>query len=127
MRAGDVARDRKAEARAAFILVARIVQPQERLEHFLAHLGRNAGAVVIDGDGEIAVVAMAGDGDLVGMPRRVGYEVGEAALERGRLDRDHRESLERNGGGMSMRSEERRVGKECRSRGAQEHEKKKNT
>jgi len=36
VRAGDVAGDRQPQPRAALILVARIVEPQERLEHFLA-------------------------------------------------------------------------------------------
>src|SRR6185295_20259436 len=65
MRAGDVAGDRKAKAGAAFVLVAGVVEAQERLEHFLAHVVRNAGAVVIDGDGEIAVIAVAGDRNAV--------------------------------------------------------------
>ena len=37
VRARDVARDGEAEAGAALVLIARIVEPQERLEHFLAH------------------------------------------------------------------------------------------
>jgi hypothetical protein len=37
-----------------------VFEPQERLEHVLAQMGGNAGAVVVDGDGEIAVVALAG-------------------------------------------------------------------
>src|SRR6266700_6220360 len=48
MRARDVAGDRKSEAGAALVLVAGAVQPQERLEHFLAHAGRNARSVVVD-------------------------------------------------------------------------------
>ena len=39
MRAGDVAGDGEPQPGAAFVLVAGVVQPQERLEHFLAHLG----------------------------------------------------------------------------------------
>jgi hypothetical protein len=39
MRARDVAGDREAEAGAALVLVAGVVEPQERLEHFLAHVG----------------------------------------------------------------------------------------
>src|SRR5579871_2983569 len=76
MRARDVARDREAQASAAFVLVAGIVEPEERLEHLLAHRSRNARTVVIDGDGQIAMIAMAGDGNGVGMPRRVGDEIG---------------------------------------------------
>ena len=48
---------------AALVLIARVVEPQERLEHFLAHVGRDAGPVVVDSDGQIAVIAMAGDRD----------------------------------------------------------------
>src|SRR6187397_3730371 len=66
VRAGDVAGDGEAEAGAAFVLVARVVAAEERLEHFVTQLGRNAGAVVVDRDGEVAVVAMPGDGDATG-------------------------------------------------------------
>src|SRR5947208_304776 len=59
VRAGDVAGDREAQAGAALVLVAGVVEAQERLEYFLAHVVRNAGAVVVDGDREIAMVAMA--------------------------------------------------------------------
>ena len=70
MGAGDVAGDRKAQAGAAFVLVAGVVEPQERLEHLLAHVGRDARAVIVDRHGKIAVIAMAGDGDGVGMAIR---------------------------------------------------------
>src|SRR5229473_1139908 len=55
MRARDVAGDGKPKPGAALILVAGVIEPQERLEHFLAHFGRNAWPVVVDGDREIAV------------------------------------------------------------------------
>ena len=61
MGARDVARDREPETGAAFVLIARVVEPQERLEHLFAQVRRDAGAVVIDGDGEPAVVALTGD------------------------------------------------------------------
>src|SRR5690606_40804786 len=48
----DVAGDGKAQPRAALVLVPRRVEPHERLEHFLALFLRNAGAVVVYGDGE---------------------------------------------------------------------------
>ena len=38
VRARDVARDRQPQAGAALVLIARVVEPQERLEHFLAHV-----------------------------------------------------------------------------------------
>src|SRR3954462_4978764 len=52
MAARNVAGDRQAEAGAAFVLVARRVQPEEGAEHVLALLGRDAGAVVIDDHGQ---------------------------------------------------------------------------
>src|SRR5262245_10484565 len=97
MRAGDVAGNRQPQAGAAFVLVARIVKPQERLEHLFAHARRNAGTVVVDGDGEIAVIPVAGDGDGVAVARRVVDEVGKAALERGGLDGDDRQAAEGDG------------------------------
>src|SRR3974390_2101920 len=50
----DVARNRQPKPGAAFVLVASIVEPEERLEHFLAHGGGNTRAVVVDGRGGIA-------------------------------------------------------------------------
>ena len=61
MRAGDVARDGEPQARAAFVLIARVIEPQERLEHVLAHVGRNARPVIVDRHGQITVIAVAGD------------------------------------------------------------------
>src|SRR6476659_7725230 len=61
MRARDVAGDGKPKHGAALILVAGVVEPQKRLEDFLAHVRRNARSVVVDGDREIAVIAVAGD------------------------------------------------------------------
>src|SRR5688572_27231493 len=61
MRARDIAGDGEPEAGAAFVLVARVIKPQEWLEHFLAHAGRDAGTVVVDGHGQPAMIAMAGD------------------------------------------------------------------
>src|SRR5215212_9876603 len=84
MRARDVAGDRKSQSGAALVLVAGIIQPQERLEHFLTHVGRNAGTVIVDRDRQIAVIAMAGDRKGIGMPRGVGHEIAEAAFEGGR-------------------------------------------
>src|SRR5215203_962523 len=56
MGARDVARDGEAEPRAALVLIARIVEPKERLEHFLALRERNAGSVVVDGDSQPAMI-----------------------------------------------------------------------
>src|SRR5216684_2515423 len=54
MRARDVAGNRETKPGTALVLVAGVVQPQERLEHFLAHVLRNARSVVVDRDGQIA-------------------------------------------------------------------------
>ena len=70
MGAGDVAGNRKPEAGAAFVLVAGIVQPQERLEHFFAQMRGNAGSVVVDRHGQITVIALAGDGDALAVANR---------------------------------------------------------
>ena len=63
MGAGDVAGDGEAEAGAAFVLIARVVEPQERLEHILAQGRRDARPVVVDRHREPAMIAMAGDRD----------------------------------------------------------------
>jgi len=39
MRARDVARNRQPKSGAALVLIARIIKPQERLEHILAPAG----------------------------------------------------------------------------------------
>ncbi len=98
MRARDVARDRKPQAGAALILVAGMVETQERLEHLLAHMRRNAGPVVVDRHRQPAVVAMADDGDRARVARGVRNQVGEAALERGRPHGDDRLAMECDGG-----------------------------
>ena len=45
---------------------------------------------------------MPGDRDGIGMPCRVRYQIGETALERGRLHRDHGQSVKHHGRGMAM-------------------------
>ena len=102
MRACDVAGDGEAEAAAALILIAGIVEPQERLEYFLPHVLRNAGAIVIYGNREPAMVAMARNRNRLRIARRVGHEIAEAALERGLLHRHHRQSLERHRRGVAV-------------------------
>src|SRR5260370_25890075 len=75
MRARDVAGDGKAEPGAALILVAGVIQPQEWLEHFLAHLLRDARSVVVDRHLQVAVIAAAPEPNRACVPRRVGYQV----------------------------------------------------
>src|ERR1700722_18275005 len=84
VRARNVARDGKAQARAALVLVARIVEAKERLEHIVAHVDRNAGPVIVHRHRKPAMVAMAGDRHGRSEARGVGDEVGETALERRR-------------------------------------------
>src|SRR3954447_25440681 len=71
VRARDVARDGETQAGAALVLVARVVESEARLEHLLPYPRGNAGPVVIDGNGEIAVVTMTDDLDRLGKARRV--------------------------------------------------------
>ena len=61
--------------------VARLVEAEERTEHFVAHLGRYARPVVVDMDGEKALIAHRLDMDLLGVALRIGDEIDEAALE----------------------------------------------
>src|SRR5262249_61076051 len=61
MGAGDVARNGQPESGAAFVLIARVVEPQERLEHLFAQLRCNTGAVVVHRDGGPAAVPMTAD------------------------------------------------------------------
>src|SRR5690242_13800833 len=63
MRAGNIARDREPQTRAALVLVACVVEPQERLEYLFPHAGRNPRTVIVDRDGQIAMVAMSGNRD----------------------------------------------------------------
>src|SRR5580692_12298280 len=60
---GDVAGDGETEPGAALVLVARVVDAEERLEHFLAHLQRDARPVVVDAHRQPAMIAVPGDGD----------------------------------------------------------------
>src|SRR5215510_9662916 len=94
MRARDVARDRKAEPRAALVLVAGMVEAQERLEHLLAQVRRNTRTIVVDRHREPAVIAMADDRDRACKARGVGDQIGEAALERGWPHGDDRLAME---------------------------------
>ena len=84
------ARDGKAEARSAFVLVAGLVEPHEGLEHLLALLGRDAGAVVVDMDHEPARLVVGQDGDAVAVPSGVRYKVEQGPPERVDPHRDQR-------------------------------------
>src|SRR5690349_15325824 len=95
MTAGDVAGNRQAEPAVTLVLIARVIEPQERLEHLRPHVRWNARAVVVDGDRQIAMIAMTRDADSFCKPRRIRDQIAEAALERGRPDGDHRRAVER--------------------------------
>ena len=88
MGARDVARDRKTEPGAPFVLVASIVKPQKRLEYILAQLQRDAGSVVVHGHRQPAMIAVPGDRHRRSKTRGVADKIGETALERGRANRD---------------------------------------
>jgi len=48
MRAGDVTRNRKTQARAAFVNITRFIKPHKRLEHIGALLFRDSRPIVIN-------------------------------------------------------------------------------
>ena len=65
VRARDVASDGKAQAGPAFVLVRASSRRKERLEHLLAHPGRNARPVIVDGDGDNNDVDSLGQDPLI--------------------------------------------------------------
>src|SRR5258706_46425 len=95
MRTRNVARDSQTQSGAAFVLIARIVEPQERPKHFLAHLRRDAWPVIVDADREPAMIAMTRDGYRLGKARRVRDQVAEAAPQGRLAHRDERVAVER--------------------------------
>ena len=90
MRTGDIAGDGKAEARAALVLVAGLVEAHERLEDLFAHVGGNARPVVVHMQDEPARFVIGGDLDPVAVPRGVADEVEQQAAERVGAHRDDR-------------------------------------
>src|SRR5690606_15064253 len=79
--AGDVQRDGEPEAAAAFILVARAVEPAERPEHLRTHFLRNPRPVVLHGDRQLAVLASSADDHLAAVTAGITDQIGYAALE----------------------------------------------
>src|SRR5262249_13886644 len=79
--ARHVARDGEAEAHAAGVDVPRFVEPEERPEHVLVLVGRNARAVVIDLDLDRGAAAAGMNLGLAAMAQGVGQEVGQATLD----------------------------------------------
>src|ERR1044072_3459842 len=89
MDASDVTGNRKSEPGRAGVLIARVVDAVERAEHLLAFVLGNARAVIIDFDGESAVLPRSAHPHMLGEARGVVDEVGDRALEGVPLDRHH--------------------------------------
>src|SRR5262249_40132825 len=81
VRACDVARNGEAQAAARFILIPGAVKAEEGLEYIIAPVRRFTRAVVVDCDGHVAMVAVAGDGDCRRKASRVRNQITQAALE----------------------------------------------
>src|SRR2546428_2503834 len=94
VRTCDVAGDGEAKAAARFVLIAGVVEAQKRLEYVVSPVRRNAGAVVIDRDGHVAVVAVTRDGDGRAKASGVGNEVGQTPFEGMGPHRGHRITME---------------------------------
>ena len=80
MGAGDVARDRQAQARAAGLQVAAFVETVEGAEGFLAPCFGNARPVIVDDDSDAALVARSSvDRHMAAMLERIVDQIGQAA------------------------------------------------
>src|ERR1700677_911068 len=88
MGASDVAGDRQAEPRIAHVLIASLVQPQERPKDVLAMLGRNPWSVIVDVDRDETLLPPRGDDDVAAVALGVGDEIADAAFHRQRPDLD---------------------------------------
>ena len=82
MRAGDVARDGEAQARAALVLIARLVQAVKRPENVLAKSGVYSRSVVVDDDRQELSLPDRRNADIVRVTLGVGDEIADAALHR---------------------------------------------
>src|SRR6187397_33805 len=89
MDAGDVARDGEPKPGRAGVLIARMIDAIERAEHMFALVLRNARTVVLDLDGERAVLPRRADLHMLRKARRVVDEIGDRSLEGVALDRYH--------------------------------------
>ena len=88
MRSCDVEGDGEAKPGAAEILIARLVDAEERPEHVFAQAGGIPGPSSSTWIGQEALVPQRLDGDILGMDLRIADEIGEAALERVRPQGD---------------------------------------
>src|SRR6478672_1793101 len=61
VRASDIARDSQTQPGAAFVLIARVVEPQNGLEPLFAKMGWDPGPVGMDGNRGQAMAGVAGD------------------------------------------------------------------
>src|SRR6476646_4508083 len=95
MRARHVARDREAQPRAGLVLIARLVESEERLENVLAPIGRNARPVIVNVDCQEAPIVRSLDNDFACVMLRVDHKIGDTTLERVRPHRDDRIPAER--------------------------------
>src|SRR4029077_17597037 len=97
MRTRDVARDRESQTSPALILVARIIKPQEGLEHFFTQSRRNSRPVIVHGNCEVAMIAVTGNGKRGRFPARVRPQIGQTSLERSRPHGDDRRAVKDDG------------------------------
>src|SRR6266851_6899344 len=102
VRSGNFARDCESQSGAPLVLVARIVKPQKRLEHFFAHPGRNTRPVVVNGHRQVAMVTMAGDRNRGCKTCGVRHQISKTTLKRGRPNCDDRWSVKHDAGRMAV-------------------------
>ena len=90
MKLGDVLDDGKAESRAALVAAAVLVHAVEPLEDARAMLGRNADAVVLDGEDRLFVAGGKGNDDVgrAAVAQGVLHEVGKGVFHEPRVARD---------------------------------------
>src|SRR5215813_4315349 len=81
MRTRDITRDREPETGPTLILIARVIEPQKRLEYFLTQVRGDARTVIIDRNSEIPMIAVTDDCNRRCKARRVRYKIAEAAFE----------------------------------------------
>ena len=100
MHVDELRNDREPEAAAALVARPRVVETHESVEHARAVLGRNARAVVVDGERDEAVALLDRERDRAGsMASGVVGDVAQDAGQRARITRDsaggHRVGIDR--------------------------------
>src|SRR5262245_59362430 len=86
MRTRDITGDRQPKTGPTLILIARVIEPQKRLEYFLTQVRRDAGTVVIDCNRKISMITVTDDCNRRCKACRVRYEIAEAAFESSRAN-----------------------------------------